>query len=77
MGSKDRTAVRLDAEGNPIMQFVGHEGPVCSVVERGQNVVTGAWDGKAKVWDATTGELRQTLMLGPMRRLWHFFRLAR
>mmetsp|Transcript_49908 Transcript_49908/g.139713 ORF Transcript_49908/g.139713 Transcript_49908/m.139713 type:complete len:746 (+) Transcript_49908:75-2312(+) len=63
-GSKDRTAVRLDAEGSPTLQFIGHEGPVCSVVEMGSQVVTGAWDGKAKVWDGKTAELRHTLDAG-------------
>eukprot|EP00928_Gymnodinium_smaydae_P078677 TRINITY_DN62784_c0_g1_i1.p1 TRINITY_DN62784_c0_g1~~TRINITY_DN62784_c0_g1_i1.p1 ORF type:complete len:750 (-),score=174.68 TRINITY_DN62784_c0_g1_i1:117-2366(-) len=63
-GSKDKTAMRVDKEGNPTLQFVGHEGPVCSVVEMGAQVVTGAWDGKAKVWDATTGECRLTLDAG-------------
>eukprot|EP00929_Paragymnodinium_shiwhaense_P074291 TRINITY_DN38005_c0_g1_i1.p1 TRINITY_DN38005_c0_g1~~TRINITY_DN38005_c0_g1_i1.p1 ORF type:complete len:746 (-),score=178.12 TRINITY_DN38005_c0_g1_i1:176-2413(-) len=63
-GSKDKTAVRLDADGNPILQFKGHEGNVCSVVEMGAQVVTGAWDGKAKVWDGKTGECRHTLDAG-------------
>jgi len=63
-GSKDRTAVRVDKEGNPVMQYVGHEGPVCSVVERGQQLITGAWDGTAKVWDTATGELKHSLDAG-------------
>jgi len=62
--SKDRTAVRVDADGNPVVQFVGHEGAVCSVVERGSQLITGAWDGTAKVWDCKSGELRQTLDAG-------------
>lgn len=63
-GSKDKTAVRIDQDGNPVMQFVGHEGTVCSLVERGPQLITGAWDGKAKVWDSTTGELQLTLDAG-------------
>mmetsp|Transcript_32365 Transcript_32365/g.68977 ORF Transcript_32365/g.68977 Transcript_32365/m.68977 type:complete len:772 (+) Transcript_32365:3-2318(+) len=63
-GSKDKTAVRIDPEGNPVMQYVGHEGPVCSLTELGTQLVTGAWDGKAKVWDCATGELKHTLDAG-------------
>lgn len=63
-GSKDRTAVHVDIEGNPVVQFVGHEGPVCSLVERQSELITGAWDGKAKVWDVATGALKLTLDAG-------------
>lgn len=62
--SKDRTAVRIDAEGNPVQQYVGHEGPVCSVLERGAQVITGSWDGTAKVWDVSSGELQHSLDAG-------------
>mmetsp|Transcript_28111 Transcript_28111/g.81064 ORF Transcript_28111/g.81064 Transcript_28111/m.81064 type:complete len:740 (-) Transcript_28111:142-2361(-) len=62
-GSKDRTAARVEPEGG-LVQFVGHEGPVCSVAERGASVITGSWDGTAKVWDAATGELQATLDAG-------------
>lgn len=66
--SKDKTACQLDAEGNPLRSYVGHEGFVCCVVERGQQVVTGSWDGTAKVWDASTGEVKHTLEAGPADR---------
>lgn len=56
--------MRLDPDGNPVAQFLGHEGPVCSLAERGAQLITGAWDGKAKVWDSSTGELRHTLDAG-------------
>jgi len=62
--SKDKTAVRVDTDGNPVLQFVGHEGPVCAILERGTQVVTGSWDGTAKVWDGKTGELRHSLDAG-------------
>lgn len=65
--SKDKTACRLDAEGNPVRQFIGHEDNVCSVVERGTQLVTGSWDGTAKVWDINTGEMRHSLDAGPPR----------
>eukprot|EP00434_Breviolum_minutum_P002982 symbB.v1.2.002621.t1/scaffold139.1/size300179/4 len=63
-GSKDRTAFKCDREGNPCIQFQGHEGPVCSIIEIGAKVVTGAWDGKAKVWDASNGTCLMTLDAG-------------
>ncbi|CAL1156760.1 unnamed protein product [Cladocopium goreaui] len=63
-GSKDRTAFKCDREGNPCIQFQGHEGPVCSIVEIGAKVVTGAWDGKAKIWDTSNGTCLLTLDAG-------------
>lgn len=65
--SKDRTAFLIDAEGNPVRQFVGHEDNVCSVAEMGKQLVTGSWDGTAKVWDVESGELRHSLDAGPPR----------
>mmetsp|Transcript_39387 Transcript_39387/g.116794 ORF Transcript_39387/g.116794 Transcript_39387/m.116794 type:complete len:743 (-) Transcript_39387:20-2248(-) len=63
-GSKDKTAVKCNEEGSPVIQYVGHDGPVCSVVECGAQVVTGAWDGKAKVWDSATAQCKFTLDAG-------------
>ncbi|CAJ1433075.1 unnamed protein product, partial [Effrenium voratum] len=63
-GSKDKTAFKCDREGNPCIQFQGHEGPVCSIVEVGEKVVTGAWDGTAKVWDSSNGSCLHTLEAG-------------
>jgi len=62
--SKDRTACRLDAEWNLQMKFEGHTDNVCCLVECGAQLVTGSWDGTAKVWDANTGECRHTLEVG-------------
>lgn len=61
---QDRTAFKCDREGNPVIQFEGHEGPVCSIVEVGGKLVTGAWDGKAKVWDVSNGACLATLEAG-------------
>jgi len=63
-GSKDRMAVKVDPDGNPVMQYAGHENTVTSIVELGATVVTGAQDGKVKVWDAATGQLQHTLDAG-------------
>eukprot|EP00930_Biecheleria_cincta_P097447 TRINITY_DN8915_c0_g1_i1.p1 TRINITY_DN8915_c0_g1~~TRINITY_DN8915_c0_g1_i1.p1 ORF type:complete len:761 (+),score=170.13 TRINITY_DN8915_c0_g1_i1:301-2283(+) len=46
------------------MQFEGHDGPVCSLVELGAKLVSGSWDGKAKVWDTSTGQCTATLDAG-------------
>jgi CubicO group peptidase (beta-lactamase class C family) len=41
-----------------IDQFVGHEEPVHSITfsKDGQNLVSGSWDGKVKIWDTTSAE---------------------
>jgi len=62
--SKDRTAMKVDKDGNPCMQFEGHEGPVCSIFELGSKLVTGSWDGTAKVWDLSNGQVLHTLDAG-------------
>mmetsp|Transcript_26757 Transcript_26757/g.61649 ORF Transcript_26757/g.61649 Transcript_26757/m.61649 type:complete len:743 (+) Transcript_26757:84-2312(+) len=63
-GSKDKMAVKIDAEGNPVVQYVGHENVVTSIAENGAQVVTGAQDGKAKIWEGATGQLLHTLDAG-------------
>jgi len=67
--SKDKTAFRIDQDGNPVNRYEGHKDSVCSVVERGSQVVTGSWDGTAKVWDSSTAECRHTLEAGPPRAI--------
>jgi len=63
-GSLDKTAMRWDAEGSPVAQFVGHEKTVGSIVERGTEVITGGWDATIKVWDATSGALKSSVEAG-------------
>ena len=44
------------------MEFKGHEGAVNSVSQAiAGEMVSGSWDGTAKIWDTTTGECKQTL----------------
>mmetsp|Transcript_22841 Transcript_22841/g.50299 ORF Transcript_22841/g.50299 Transcript_22841/m.50299 type:complete len:767 (-) Transcript_22841:108-2408(-) len=63
-GSHDKTAAHTDASGVTTVHFVGHGGPVCSVEQRGSQLVTGSWDGTAKVWDISNGTEVQTLKAG-------------
>mmetsp|Transcript_119741 Transcript_119741/g.382201 ORF Transcript_119741/g.382201 Transcript_119741/m.382201 type:complete len:760 (+) Transcript_119741:157-2436(+) len=62
--SHDKTAVRVDAAGNASVHFVGHGGPVGSVVERGAQIITGSWDGTAKVWDVSSGAMSHSFEAG-------------
>lgn len=42
--------------------YEGHEGPVNQVVQVFQEeIITGSWDGTAKIWDVETGKCKQTL----------------
>eukprot|EP00429_Kryptoperidinium_foliaceum_P002024 CAMPEP_0176021228 /NCGR_PEP_ID=MMETSP0120_2-20121206/10303_1 /TAXON_ID=160619 /ORGANISM="Kryptoperidinium foliaceum, Strain CCMP 1326" /LENGTH=776 /DNA_ID=CAMNT_0017354339 /DNA_START=62 /DNA_END=2390 /DNA_ORIENTATION=- len=63
-GSSDSTAMRWDAEGNPVAQFLGHEKTVGSIAERGSEVVTGSWDATLRVWDAASGSLKHSIEAG-------------
>mmetsp|Transcript_8148 Transcript_8148/g.19441 ORF Transcript_8148/g.19441 Transcript_8148/m.19441 type:complete len:753 (-) Transcript_8148:238-2496(-) len=63
-GAKDKTIYRMDAEGSPMLQFEGHEGPVCSVQEAGMELISGSWDGTARVWDLESGLVKYTLAAG-------------
>lgn len=61
-GGKDGKIFSIDLEGNPIMEFSGHEGAVSSLSQciEGE-LVSGSWDGTAKVWDTATGQVKATL----------------
>ena len=49
--------------GQRVVDYVGHEGPVCSVAisPDGRFVVSGDWDGTVKVWDTQANECVNTL----------------
>jgi len=40
-GGKEKLAYKVDYAGNPVLEFLGHEGAVCSCAERGNELVTG------------------------------------
>lgn len=53
---RDCVMLAIDLEGNPICEFKGHEAGVNSVSQALEHeVVTGSWDGTAKIWDVATG----------------------
>lgn len=54
-GGKEKVAYKLDYDGNPHKQFVGHDGPVCSISEQSSDrLLTGSWDGTFRIWDMAT-----------------------
>jgi len=59
---KDHRIVKIDAEGNPTMEYSGHTGVVNSLSQCLPNeLVSGSWDGTAKIWDVETGQCKHTL----------------
>ena len=60
--SKDRKVIHVDGDGNPSKQFDGHENCVNSLSQSiPEELVTGSWDGTARVWDANTGKCLHVL----------------
>lgn len=60
--SKDKYIYKIDNQGTPVIQFTGHENVVNSVAQISANkVMSGSWDGTAKIWDVSTGECITTL----------------
>ena len=52
----------IDIEGNPVQEMLGHEGAVNSLSQFAENeLVSGSWDGTAKIWDIETGKVKETL----------------
>ena len=59
---RDNKVMLIDLEGNPVQELNGHEAAVNSVSQAvSHEVVTGSWDGTAKVWDVETGQVKETL----------------
>ena len=60
--SKDRKIMHIDGEGNPAMLFEGHENCVNSLSQStADELVSGSWDGTARVWDAASGQCKAVL----------------
>ena len=54
--------MHIDSEGNPCMLFEGHENVVNSLSQSiPDEIVSGSWDGTAKIWDTATGKVKYTL----------------
>ena len=59
---RDNKAILIDGDGSPVMEFIGHEQAVNSVSQSiKEEIVTGSWDGTAKIWDVETGKCKETL----------------
>ena len=51
-GSKDKTIMMMDKEGNPIGKLEGHDNAVNCIKAIGDSkIISGSWDGTAKIWD--------------------------
>jgi len=54
--------MHLDVEGNPQMVFEGHAGAVNSLSQAvPEELVSGSWDGTARIWDTKTGKCKHVL----------------
>mgnify|MGYP002622575587 CR=1 FL=1 len=62
VGCKNSIIYVLDFEGNPLNMLEGHSGPVNSLSETTSGyLISGSWDGTAKIWDLSAGSLVHTL----------------
>lgn len=63
VGSKDKNiyVCAIEDQGAPMLILDGHTGPVNCLEQRGMTVVSGSWDGTAKIWDLETGQCIKTL----------------
>ena len=53
--SKDRKVYQFDLHGSPEGVFEGHENSVnCVKILDERRIITGSWDGTAKIWDIET-----------------------
>lgn len=60
--SKDRKIMHIDSGGNPAKLFEGHENSVNSLSQSiPEELVSGSWDGTARIWDTTTGKCTSVL----------------
>ena len=52
----------IDSEGNPAKLFEGHENVVNSLSQAvPEEIVSGSWDGTARIWDTATGQCQNVL----------------
>ena len=60
--SQDKKIMHVDGEGNPAKEFIGHESNVNSLSQSiPEELVSGSWDGTARVWDTNTGQCKAVL----------------
>jgi WD40 repeat protein len=61
--SREPIIYKLDYEGSPNLQFTGHEGAVNSLVDRGNQLFSGSWDGSCRIWDNSSGEMQTKIQV--------------
>lgn len=61
-GGKDTNIFKVNLLGDPLMQYEGHEAAVNSLSQAiPEELVSGSWDGTARIWDVETGKCKHTL----------------
>ncbi|KAF8822822.1 PUL domain-containing protein [Cardiosporidium cionae] len=61
-GGNNGVAYKLSTSGATILEFKGHTSVVCSLIEKPSGeLITGSWDGSARIWSAETGECKYVL----------------
>ena len=61
-GGKDGRAFKIDLKGSVIKTFNGHTGAVNSLSQAlPEEVVSGSWDGTARIWNVQTGACTKIL----------------
>lgn len=61
-GGKDFRIMIVDLEGRLVKELVGHSNTVCSLYQSIETeLVSGSYDGTARVWNIETGEVKFTL----------------
>jgi len=54
--------MHIDSSGNPAKLFEGHENSVNSLSQSvPDEIVSGSWDGTARIWDTNTGKCTSVL----------------
>ena len=54
--------MHIDSQGNPTLIFEGHENSVNSLSQAiPEEIVSGSWDGTARIWDTATGKCKHVL----------------
>ena len=58
-GSKDKRIILMDNEGNPLGEFMGHNGTINSIsqsIDDTNLFISGSWDTTARIWDINKQE---------------------
>ena len=58
-GSKDKRIIYMDNEGNPVGEFMGHNGTINSISQSKDDnnlFISGSWDTTARIWDLNKQE---------------------